>query len=68
MSLAFDEYGRPFLIIKVHVASMRDYHRFLTQGLQLVEGVRFTESFICLDQPISRSIQLAPEPHSEGDG
>ena len=60
--------GSYALIIKVHVASMRDYHRFLTQGLQLVEGVRFTESFICLDQPISRSIQLAPEPHSEGDG
>lgn len=53
--------GSYALIIKVHVASMRAYHRFLTEGLQLIEGVRFTESFICLDQPISRSIELTSE-------
>lgn len=50
--------GSYALIIKVHVANMRAYHRFLTEGIQMVEGVRFTESFICLDQPISRSVQL----------
>lgn len=50
--------GSYALIIKVHVAHMRAYHRFLTKGLQQIEGVRFTESFICLDQPISRPIRL----------
>ena len=50
--------GSYALILKVYVAHMRDYHRFLTQSLQLLEGVRFTESFICLDQPINRPVQL----------
>lgn len=50
--------GNYALIIKVHVPSMRAYHHFLTEGLQMIEGVRFTESFICLDQPISRAVQL----------
>ena len=52
--------GSYALIIKVHVANMRGYHRFLTRGLQQIEGVRFTESFICLDQPISRPVQVLP--------
>lgn len=50
--------GSYALILKIRVAHMRDYHRFLTQGLQLLDGIRFTESFICLDQPINRPAQL----------
>lgn len=57
--------GSYALIIKVHVAHMRAYHTFLTQGLQMVEGIRFTESFICLDQPISRTIQLISQTESK---
>ena len=47
------------LIIKVYVQNMRAYHTFLVDHLQQVEGIRFTESFLCLDQPISRPIQLS---------
>ena len=50
--------GSYALIIKVQVANMRAYHHFLTRGLQQIEGVRSTESFICLDLPISRPVQL----------
>jgi len=50
--------GSYALIIKVHVADMGAYHQFLTRGLQQIEGVRSTESFLCLDQPISRPILL----------
>ena len=55
--------GSYALILKIRVAHMRDYHRFLTQGLQLLDGIRFTESFICLDQPINRPAQLEISTH-----
>ena len=50
--------GTYALIIKVHVANIKDYHRFLVDHLQKIDEIRYTESFICLDQPISRPIQL----------
>ena len=50
--------GTYALIIKVHVADIKEYHRFLVDRLQDIEAIRFTESFICLDHPISRPIQL----------
>ena len=50
--------GTYALIIKVHVANIKDYHRFLVEHLQKIDEIRFTESFICLDHPISRPIQL----------
>ena len=46
------------LMIKVHVKDIKDYHRFLTEQLQAIDAVRFTESFICLDQPIDRTVNL----------
>ena len=50
--------GNYALFVKLHVVSIKDYHRFLVEQLQVIDGIRFTESFICLAEPISRSIQL----------
>ena len=50
--------GNYALFIKVHVANIKAYHQFLIQHLQKIEAIRFTESFICLDQPIHRPLDL----------
>ena len=50
--------GTYALMIKVHVASIKAYHMFLIKYLQRIDSIRFTESFICLDQPINRPIDL----------
>ena len=50
--------GNYALFVKLHVASIKEYHNFLTNQLQKVESIRFTESFICLDMPIHRPVNL----------
>ena len=50
--------GSYALFVKLHVSSIKAYHRFLVERLQTVESIRFTESFICLDMPIHRSVNL----------
>lgn len=50
--------GNYALFIKVHVSSIKAYHRFLIERLQTIDAIRFTESFICLDVPIQRSVNL----------
>ena len=50
--------GTYALIIKVLTRDIKDFHRFLVEGLQHFDQIRYTESFICLDQPINRQIQL----------
>ena len=51
--------GNYALFIKVHVSSIKAYHRFLVEKLQTIDSIRFTESFICLDMPIQRSVNLS---------
>ena len=50
--------GNYALFVKLHVPDIKAYHRFLVERLQRIESIRFTESFICLDMPINRSINL----------
>ena len=50
--------GSYALFVKLHVSSIKAYHRFLVERLQTIESIRFTESFICLDMPIHRSVNL----------
>ena len=50
--------GSYALFVKLHVASIKEYHSFLVDDLQKIDSIRFTESFICLDMPIHRSVNL----------
>jgi Lrp/AsnC family transcriptional regulator for asnA, asnC and gidA len=53
--------GNYALLIKVQTASIQDFHQFLAKKLQSIEAIQSTESFISLDQPINRDIQLLNE-------
>ncbi|QGX39543.1 Lrp/AsnC ligand binding domain-containing protein [Permianibacter aggregans] len=46
------------LILKIAVRSIEDYHQFLIRKLQAIDEVQSTESFICMDQPINRDIEI----------
>lgn len=46
------------LILKIAVESIEHYHQFLVKKLQAIDEVRSTESFICMDQPIHRDIEI----------
>lgn len=50
--------GNYALLIKVHTKSIKDFHHFLANKLQSIDAIQSTESFISLDQPIKRDIQL----------
>lgn len=50
--------GNYALLIKLHTKSIQDFHLFLTQKLQTIESIQSTESFISLDQPINRELDL----------
>ena len=45
------------LIIKVVTRDIDHYHQFLVKKLQTIEEIQSTESFICLDEPISRDVK-----------
>ena len=50
--------GNYALLVKAHTKNITDFHLFLAKKLQTIEGIQSTESFISLDQPINKSIQL----------
>lgn len=50
--------GKYALLIKVHTKTTKDFHNFLANKLQSIDAIQSTESFISLDQPIKRDIQL----------
>lgn len=49
--------GTYAIILKVCAKDIQDLYDFLTNKLQRVEGVRSTETFICLSSPIERSVE-----------
>lgn len=50
--------GNYALIAKITVESIKAFHEFLVEKLQSLEEIQSTESFICLDQPIARGVQI----------
>jgi Lrp/AsnC family transcriptional regulator for asnA, asnC and gidA len=50
--------GNYALFIKVVTKDIDEYHNFLVKKLQAIEEIRSTESFICLENPIDRELQL----------
>lgn len=50
--------GNYALLIKVLTRSISNFHHFLAEKIQTIEAIRATESFISLDQPIMKSVQL----------
>ncbi len=50
--------GAYALIIKVHNKNIKDFHHFLVEKLQSISEIQSTESFICLDNPISRPLKF----------
>ena len=46
------------LIIKVITRDIDHYHQFLVKKLQTIKEIQSTESFICLDNPISRDLKV----------
>ena len=51
--------GNYALIIRVINRSISDYHKFLVDKLQTIKEIQSTESYICLDTPIYRDLQLS---------
>ena len=49
--------GTYAIMIKVCAKDMQDLYDFLTNKLQRIEGVRSTETFICLSSPIERNVE-----------
>lgn len=47
------------LIMKVSTTNIRAFHLFLTEKLQTLEEIRSTESFICLDTPLARQVDVS---------
>jgi Lrp/AsnC family transcriptional regulator for asnA, asnC and gidA len=50
--------GAYALIIKVHNKNIKDFHFFLADKLQNITEIQSTESFICLDHPMSRHLKI----------
>ena len=50
--------GTYALFIKVITEDVDEFHNFLVKKLQKMDEVQSTESFVCLDIPISRGIAL----------
>lgn len=46
------------LIVKIVTKNIQEFHLFLTNKLQSLDEVQATESFICLDSPIHRELNL----------
>lgn len=49
--------GSYALIAKVVSASVQEFHSFLTEKLQSMKPIRATETFLCLNTPIQRTIE-----------
>lgn len=50
--------GNYALLVKINTKTISDFHKFLTEKFQSIESVQATESFISLDQPIAKQIEL----------
>ncbi|OUR92985.1 transcriptional regulator AsnC [Halobacteriovorax marinus] len=50
--------GNYALFIKIITRDIDHYHNFLVKKLQAIEEIRSTESFICLETPIDRDLEL----------
>lgn len=50
--------GSYALILKVVCADIQKFHFFLMEKLQHVAEIQSTESFICLSQPIKRTVRI----------
>ena len=50
--------GKYALVIKVCVSSIKKLYQLLSDKLQNIDEIQSTESFICLDQPIDREIDV----------
>ena len=50
--------GAYALIINVHNKIIKDFHHFLVDKLQSIAEIQSTESFICLDEPVKRSLAI----------
>ena len=50
--------GNYALMIKVRVQDIDQFHHFLVNKLQVIEEIVSTESFICLNSPIDRELNL----------
>jgi len=50
--------GNYALFIKVITKDIDHYHNFLVKKLQAIEEIQSTESFICLETPIERDLEL----------
>jgi len=50
--------GNFALMAKVYVRDMDHFHKFLITKLQVIDEILSTESFICLDSPIERELEL----------
>lgn len=46
------------LLIKIQTKTIGDFHQLLINKLQQIRGIRATESFISLDNPIYREVPL----------
>jgi Lrp/AsnC family transcriptional regulator for asnA, asnC and gidA len=51
--------GNYALLVKAHTKNITDFHNFLANKLQTIDSIQSTESFISLDQPINKNIELA---------
>ncbi len=50
--------GQYSLLIKVLLKDIADLHGFLSEKLQTISGVHSTETFLVLDTPIERQVEL----------
>jgi Lrp/AsnC family transcriptional regulator for asnA, asnC and gidA len=50
--------GNFALLVKINTKSIKDFHHFLANKLQSISDVQSTESFISLDQPIKKDINV----------
>ncbi|MCB9091355.1 MAG: Lrp/AsnC ligand binding domain-containing protein [Halobacteriovoraceae bacterium] len=44
------------LLIKVVCKNMKDFHMLLAEKIQSIDEIQSTESFLCLDSPVQRSL------------
>jgi Lrp/AsnC family transcriptional regulator for asnA, asnC and gidA len=50
--------GNYALLVKAHTKNITDFHHFLANKLQSIDSIQSTESFISLNQPINKNIEL----------
>jgi Lrp/AsnC family transcriptional regulator for asnA, asnC and gidA len=51
--------GNFALFVTVMTKTIKEFHHFLVDNLQKMEAIQSTESFICLDVPLDREIDIS---------